>query len=362
MRFVAEHTQFYLHAKYKTMRKKLFWVAFVCAIVIPIVYYQLWYSPPKTESGIFKPTFTYRKHQSDVWTARFSPDGKYVLSASVDSTARVWDPSNGTDLLTLRHPSGITCAIFSQDGKWIATSAYDSKVRIWSFPEGKLVHELSGHANTVWTLSISHDSKQLASAGEDKVIRIWDIETGKLVQQLTGHGMNIWDIKFNPVKPQLASGSFDRTVNIWDVLSGKSVKTITEHTQAVVSLEYTDDGKYLASTSDDKTVKIWNTENWSLYKNLEVPEHVQAVAFSPDGKWLIAGGRDKAMMGELLQNFMGDSQYNKGISMRLWDIVSGKLLQTFSVHANDVNDLDYSPDGKHIVSASADHTVIIWSL
>ena len=89
-------------------------------------------------------------------------------------------------------------------------------------------------------------------------------------------------------------------------------------------------------------------------------EHVQAVAISPDNKWLICGGRDKPMMGEFLQNFFGDSHYNKGVSMRLWDIQFGNLLQTFSKHANDVNDVAYSTDGNWIASASSDKTVIVW--
>jgi WD40 repeat protein len=56
------------------------------------------------------------------------------------------------------------------------------------------------------------------------------------------------------------------------------------------------------------------------------------------------------MIGEFMQNLFGDSYYNKGVSMRLWNIQSGAVLQTFSEHANDVNDVAYSADGNWIAS------------
>ena len=95
---------------------------------------------------------------------------------------------------------------------------------------------------------------------------------------------------------------------------------------------------------------------------MKVPEHVQAIDFSPDDKRLLTGGRDKPMIGELLQNFFGDSKINPGVSARLWDLTTGSLLQTFSRHANDAMDVAYSHDGNWIATASADKTVEIWKL
>jgi WD40 repeat protein len=142
----------------------------------------------------------------------------------------------------------------------------------------------------------------------------------------------------------------------------KNIQTLQSHSQAIVALAFSHNGKILASTSDDKTIKLWNTSDWSLRKTFTVPEHTQAVDFSPDDKMLVTGGRDKPMIGELLQNFFGDSKFNKGVSMRLWDVDRYKLLQTFSEHANDVNDISFSPDGKWIASASSDKTIELWKL
>jgi WD40 repeat protein len=146
------------------------------------------------------------------------------------------------------------------------------------------------------------------------------------------------------------------------VKDGKPLQVLTKHTGAIVAIAFSPDGRKLVSTGDDKTIKLWDTNTWSLIYSLAVPEHTQAAAFSPDSELLLTGGRDKPALGEFLQNFFGDAEYNKGVSMRLWDVKSGQLLQTFSKHGNDVNDVSFSPDGKWIASASSDKTVELWQL
>lgn len=341
-----------------------FWIPILSllAIILTVLYYQVWYHPKQVDSHIYKIDKILTGHQSDIWSVKFSPDGTLLASGSVDSTAKIWNRETGQIVLSLKQPEGITALDFSPDGDYLVTSSYDSKLRLWKLPQGSLVREFIGHSGTVWCVSFSPDGKTIASCGEDSTIKLWNAETGQLIFTFRGHSRNVWDVKFSPDGATIASGSFDKTIKIWDLKDRKLIKTLNQHSEAVVSLAFSPDGQKLVSTSDDKTIKLWNTQNWNLIYSLDVPEHNQASDFSPDNKFLITGGRDKNAFGEFLQNIFGDSENNKGISMRLWDVQTGRLLQTFSLHANDANDVAFSPDGQWIVSASSDRTIELWKL
>jgi len=239
---------------------------------------------------------------------------------------------------------------------------YDSTVRFWDLNEGTLIREFKGHAGTVWHVAINADNKKIASGGNDGIVNIWDAETGNLLHRLTGHKRIVWSVKFSPDGTQVASASFDYTFKLWNVADGKLLWDNKEHKETVVDLAFSHNGKMLASTSDDKTIKTWNIAERKLLRTMKVAEHVQAVAFSPDDKRLVTGGRDKPMIGEFLQEIFGDSKFNPGVSARLWDVETGTLLQTFSKHGNDVTDVAYSHNGKWVATASADKTVEVWSL
>lgn len=165
------------------------------------------------------------------------------------------------------------------------------------------------------------DGKTIASGGEDKTITLWDINQGSLLRTLEGHFLNIWSVAFSPDSSRLASGSFDRKIKIWNFNDGQLIKTLEGHTQAVLS-----------------------------------------VAFSKDGQFLVRGGRDRNIVGEFIQKIFGASDSSKWVTVRLWNVEDGKLIQTFAHHSNDVFSVAFSPDGKWIVTAGEDKSVSILQL
>lgn len=344
-------------------KRRRTWVYILTPVVLIICvpgYVHLIYQPKKVDSGMVKLANTFKEHKSIVTAVRFSVNDSLLVTGSVDSTIKIWKKQTGEIVRTIKQPEGISYLDLSADGNFIATGSYDAIVRIWRVSDGALMKELRGSKGTIWTVAFSMDGKLLASAGDDNTVRIWKTSTGELLHSLQGHKRIVWSLKFSPDGTKLASASYDFTFKIWNVADGRLLNTNTGHTETVVDIAFSHDGKMLASTSDDCTIKIWNMENMALIRSMEVPEHVQAVAFSPDDKRLMTGGRDKTLIGEFTQNFLGDSEFNKGVSARLWDVATGALLQTFTHHGNDVMDIAYSHDGKWIATASADKTVDVW--
>ena len=89
-------------------------------------------------------------HTSNVTTAMFSPDGKKIVTASDDNTAKVWDAATGVLLADLKgHTSYIRAASLSPDGKKIVTTSWDETGKIWDAATGVLLADLNAHTNTV---------------------------------------------------------------------------------------------------------------------------------------------------------------------------------------------------------------------
>ena len=345
-------------------RKRKLLIILIPLLIIAgfLTYYQLLYRSERVDNGIAKLEMIFDKHKHNVTSVRFSPNDSLLITSSVDSTIKIWKRGSGEIVREIKQTSGIAYMDISDDGNYAVTGGYDSTVRVWNINDGALIREFRGHNGTVWAVAFNNDGKKIVSGGDDAIVNVWDVETGNLLHKLQGHKRIVWSVKFSRDGTKVASSSFDFTIKLWNVADGKLLWDNKEHKETVVDIAFSHDNKLLASTSDDKTIKIWNMAEQKLIRTMKVAEHVQAVEFSPDDKRLMTGGRDKPMIGEFLQEIFGDSKFNPGVSARLWDVETGNLLQTFTTHANDVMDVDYSHNGKWIATASADKTVDLWVL
>ena len=103
-------------------------------------------------------------HTNFVLEAHFSPDGKKVVTASMDKTAKIWDVISQVLLVDLKgHTDNVLLARFSPDGKKIVTASADSTVKIWDAASGVLLADLKGHNDLVVSASFSPDGKKVVT-------------------------------------------------------------------------------------------------------------------------------------------------------------------------------------------------------
>ena len=149
----------------------------------------------------------------------FSPDGRWLLLARVESNASL-DPivvdlreKKLADVL-IGHNGSVLSVIFSRDGKRVVTSCEDGNVRVYSVGDWKLLETLSGHSGPVHWADFSPDGSLIASAGEDNTVRIWSAETGRLLQTLEESKAALLTVAFSPDGNYLAASS-EGAVLVW---------------------------------------------------------------------------------------------------------------------------------------------------
>ena len=121
-------------------------------------------------------------HSEFVISAKFSGDGKRVVTASGDRTARIWDAESGKEIAVLKgHDNFVRSAAFSGDGKRVVTASDDRTARIWDAESGKEIAALKGHDNFVRSAAFSGDGKRVVTASFDRTARIWDVTWATLV-------------------------------------------------------------------------------------------------------------------------------------------------------------------------------------
>jgi len=214
-----------------------------------------------------------------------------------------------------------------------------------------------GHTREIGEVAFSPDGKTFASGSNDNTIKLWSVDGGREIKTLSGHADWVWAVAFSSDKKTLASGSLDKTIKLWNVETGQEIMTLTgsvvrvetppvdgkRDRNGVQAVAFSPDGKTLASGSRDKTVRLWDVASGKeLHVLSSHTEWVSSVAFSPDGKTLASGSLDN--------------------TIKLWDVASGQELKTITGHDDSVLSVAFSPDGETLASGSTDQTIRVWEI
>jgi WD40 repeat protein len=282
------------------------------------------------------------KHGNWVTSAKFSPDGQRIVTASADKTARVWDARSGQPMGSpFKHGQPVNSAEFSPDGARIVTASSDETARVWDAGSGRPIGSPLKHDKAVLSARFSRDGERIVTVANDYTARIWDARSGQPIGSPLKHEKPVLSAEFSPEGARIVTASRDKTAQVWDAHSGRPVGSPLRHESAVRSAEFSPDGQLIVTVSDDHATRVWDARAGQLIGTpLRHEGGISSAAFSPSGERIVTASLDK--------------------TARVWDTRSGKPIGAPLKHADNVLSAEFSPDGERVVTASSDGTGRVW--
>ncbi len=280
------------------------------------------------------------------------------LAVAAANSIHIYDANTYKEVIVLvGHTDSVLTIAFSPNGKRLISGSLDRTMRLWNTSSGKLIRIREEHTAPVNTVAFSANGKRFWSAScENNTIRSWNTrDGGRWSSQSSPREVDLITIVCSyrgDIKATVLSGVPQHC--IVEVPRLGTWRITTGHEDLVNVLTVYPDGKTLATGSIDKTIEVWNKANTDkpLYRLIGHTESITALDFSVDAKFLASGSSDK--------------------TVRLWDLTNGQAIQILIGHTGEIGAVTFLEDkalaeialakGKAVVSGDSDGTVIIWNM
>jgi WD40 repeat protein len=318
----------------------------------------------------------------EFFTAAFSSNGRFVVTGGSDCLLRVWNVAEVKLDRTLPGHSGeVTQVAFSPNDKFILSASglpggrFDRAARLWDVETWQSM-PLPGE-DRVYGQAFSRDSRFAATGSGDNVVRVWDVNNrGSLWTVLRGHTHWVGSVSFSPTDSRLlvSTGSNDGTLRIWDIGSqkdrGRELMVLRGHQVGVGSAAFHQQGSEILSAGNDGTVRRWRVDF-----GIPIPERPARPArpktiISPDGRLTmivepdqisLKNNRTKHDMPPLqARAIMADFSHDSKMIVtaegyyavtRIWNSDTGELVATLRAGADSA---EFDQSDAFVVTASPD--------
>lgn len=335
---------------------------------------------------------------SDGVAAAFSPDGRFIAAGDF-LRVRLFETEQGKEILTLQgHTGDVRSIAFNPDGRRLLTAASDGTARLWVVGTDEQTMWSRGYWPEIHFLGMSPDGRRLVTSGINLPVQVWETQTWQMISSYEGQ-LSKWDyvevIAFSGDGRRVASSAIEgKAVHVWEVDTGKPVGVIpSPDRHRVTSVGLDRDGKRLL-TAQGNVATLWDVASGQQLLLLGAKDApIESALLSPDNQWILTenyseltGGQGSLSIGHLHDAstgklvhrlateesggefctsacFSADGQFlltAYGKEAQLWETKTGQLRMIFRGHQASVQFAAFSPDKKRVVTAANDRTARLW--
>jgi WD40 repeat protein/serine/threonine protein kinase len=287
---------------------------------------------------------TLEGHDEEITAVAITPDGRFAMSGSKDSTLRLWELATAKCLRTFKgHEQGVTAVAVTPDGRFVVSGSEDKTLRLWDIATAKCLRIYKGHRLGVTAAAIAPYGQFLVSGSKDRTLRMWNPATANCLQTFKGHRKDITAVAVTSGKQFIISGCKGRTLWMWDPVTAKCQLTFEGHKNSVTTVGTDPNGRFIISGSKDRSLRMWEIASGKCLATFKGHMgEVTSVAMTSDMRFAISGSKDK--------------------TLRLWNCATGECVRIFEGHRLGVTTVEMTSDGRFVVSGSEDKTLKLWEL
>ena len=241
------------------------------------------------------------------------PDGRRAVTAGDEMQLCLWNLETGQRLRAITNRAGglSLCLAASRDGRSVALGSAGGLIQVFDMKTGRETHRRQLRPSVPGCLAFAPNAQtllvgQVGTPGNDHPVLVWNLAENRDRAPLVGHKEPVWGVTFLPDGRHALSGGGDRTLRLWDVPTAAEQKRFEHHPGVVSSLALSPDGRFALTGTGHLWangwvaakvygLQIWDLEQGRSVGRCETPGPVDCVAFSADGRRVVAGGEDRRL-------------------------------------------------------------------
>ncbi len=283
-------------------------------------------------------------HTSPVRSLAFHPDGKFLVSGSVDKTVRLWRLGSKYEVGRWKTSSPVWSVTFSPDGKILAALCSNGELHLWEFLTRKKIGSWSVGRGRWFRKLAFHPNSRILAVTDGPRILLWDVATHKSLATLRADTRFIRDMEFSPCGKFLVSaGQEDKTLRVWDVDKRKMWGTFHVPNKVNIYVHFGSGGGTLVATSGGPKVvaEVWDLRSKELIRKFNQKGWLRNSDLHPGGNVLA---------------------FDDVHSLKLIDLNDGTELAQFRNHRRQLLCVVFGPKGHFLATGSADETVCVYTV